>query len=91
MRVTVKLAALGGDLGSQQVPSSLAENRGVVQFGLFDTSDSTTIGDGNIVFSPSDFRATGGTPNNGLCKDIGFPTPPHATGAVFATRHKVAA
>ncbi len=62
MTVTVKLADLGADLGSAS-PETGADNRGAVQFGIFDTSASTSIDDATLVFSPSDFTPTGGKPN----------------------------
>ncbi|CAG0989639.1 hypothetical protein PHYC_02216 [Phycisphaerales bacterium] len=70
MKVTIKTNELGGDLGTAQPPSGdrasqrlFVDNRGAVQFGLFDTSSSTQLDDGTMVFSPSDFGPTGGTPN----------------------------
>lgn len=62
MKITVKLADLGADLGSIN-PATGADNRGTVQFGLFDTSASTSMEDATMVFSPTDFRSFGGTPN----------------------------
>jgi hypothetical protein len=62
MTVTVKLADLGADLGSA-APTSGADNRGAVQFGIFDTSASTNITDANLLFSPTDFSPNGGKPN----------------------------
>lgn len=70
MAITVKLTELGADLGSAQPPSGdrgqerlFLDNRGAVQFALFDTSASTTIDDAALVFSPTDFRPNGGRPN----------------------------
>jgi hypothetical protein len=62
MTITVKLTDLGADLGSASY-GSISETRGQVQFALFDISSSTDIDDGTLVFSPTDFRANGGTPN----------------------------
>lgn len=70
MAITVKLTELGADLGSAQPPRGdrgqerlFLDNRGAVQFALFDTSSSTTIDDAALVFSPTDFRPNGGKPN----------------------------
>ncbi len=64
-RATVRLTDLGADLGSQAIASNV-NNRGTVQFGLFDTSNSTTVDDGTVVFSPSEFIPYGGTANTVL-------------------------
>lgn len=73
MKITVKLAQTGADLGS---PSGVGfdlgpgvfppDRRGSVQFGLFDTSASTSVDDASLVFSPTDFTPIGGTPNTVL-------------------------
>ncbi|MGE0366346.1 MAG: hypothetical protein AB7Q00_11490 [Phycisphaerales bacterium] len=47
MRITLRLARTGADLGFL--------TSGEVQFGLFDTSASSSIDDAVMVFSPSDF------------------------------------
>jgi hypothetical protein len=62
MKVTLRLTQFGADLG-QASPIDFSDNRGFVQFGLFDTTTSTTARDGLLVFSPTDFKPTGGTPN----------------------------
>lgn len=71
MTITVKLADVGGDLGS-----TIAANAATftslrdfndftknVQFALFDTTNSTSIDDAQLVFSPTDFEARASTPN----------------------------
>lgn len=70
LKITVKLAEGGADLGSLaplglDITQALSptDRRGSVQFGLFDTSTSTGPSDANLVFSPTDFSANGGTPN----------------------------
>ncbi|MDX2132321.1 MAG: hypothetical protein SFY69_09740 [Planctomycetota bacterium] len=70
MIITVGLTELGADLGSAQPVSGdrgeqriFVDNRGAVQFGLFDISSAQGIDDGVLVFSPTDFTPTGGTPN----------------------------
>ncbi len=71
MTITVKLAEVGGDLGStitQSVSdftslSDFTDLRKNVQFGLFETTNSFGIDDANLVFSPTDFEATASTPN----------------------------
>lgn len=62
MRLTVKLSQFGSDLGSAS-PVTFSDNRGSVQFGLFDTSLSTGLDDATLVFSPSEFLPYGGTAN----------------------------
>lgn len=64
-RATVRLTDLGADLGSQAIASN-SNNRGSVQFGLFDTSNSLSVDDATVVFSPSQFLPYGGTPNTVL-------------------------
>ncbi len=70
MRVTVQLAGTGANLGSSQfVGADLApgrlpvDRRGTVQFGLFETTGSTTLDDARLIFSPTDFLPFGSTPN----------------------------
>lgn len=67
-RATVRLTDLGADLGSQSIQSN-ASNRGTVQFGLFDTSNSLSVDDGTVVFSPSEFIPYGGTANTVLANN----------------------
>jgi hypothetical protein len=62
MTVTIKLSDLGADLGSAS-PTSGADNRGSVQFGVFDDSASSTVSDATLLFSPTDFTPNGGKPN----------------------------
>ncbi|MBL9002132.1 MAG: hypothetical protein JNK25_13450 [Phycisphaerae bacterium] len=62
MKITVKLADFGADLGSAS-PTDFQDNRGVVQFALFDTTGGTLIDDASLVFSPTDFLPYAGTPN----------------------------
>src|SRR5690606_2248702 len=77
IRVTVKLAELGADLGSRNqrsvqdvfLLSSFFDYRGAVQFGIFDTTNSTGIDDGLLLFSPTDFTGREGVP--GVIADNG--------------------
>jgi hypothetical protein len=77
MRVTIKLAELGADLGTRQLvrdagaqgATSFDDFRGEVLFGLFDTSNSVSQDDGRLVFSPTDFRSTGGVPDTLLASN----------------------
>lgn len=62
LRVSVRLTDLGAILGSADA-ITLTDNRGTVQFGLFDTSNSASVDDASLVFSPTDFKPFGGTPN----------------------------
>jgi hypothetical protein len=62
MRATVRLAATGSDLGSLSA-DTISDNRGGVQFGLFDTTGSVSLDDASLVFSPTDFLPYAGTPN----------------------------
>lgn len=59
IRVSVRLAELGADLGSRGI-NALQDLRGDVQLGIFDTTNSTSVGDALLVFSPSDFSPNGG-------------------------------
>lgn len=74
LRITVKLAETGADLGSRvlerdNLNTDFSDYRGQVQFGLFDTSNSTSIDDATLVFSPSDFKSFGGAPNTVVATD----------------------
>jgi hypothetical protein len=74
LRITVKLAETGADLGSrvlerENLNTDFADYRGQVQFGLFDTSISSQLDDATLVFSPSDFRSFGGAPNSVIASD----------------------
>ena len=68
LKLTVKLSQFGADLGSAS-PATFSDNRGSVQFGFFDTSLSTAVGDATLVFSPTDFLPYGGTPNTLIADD----------------------
>jgi len=64
LRLTVKLSETGADLGGRQAVGTLdtilQDFSGAVQFGLFDTTDSTGVSDGELVFSPSEFATVSG-------------------------------
>lgn len=62
LRIAVRLTDLGSILGSADAVTN-TDNRGTVQFGLFDTSNSGAVDDASLVFSPTDFKPFGGTPN----------------------------
>lgn len=68
MRLTLRLTDLGGDMGSAQL-DTVVDNRGMVQFGLFDTTNSTGLDDAILVFSPTDFSPNGGAPNTIIASD----------------------
>ena len=68
LKLTVKLSQFGADLGSAS-PATFSDNRGSVQFGFFDTSLSTAVGDATLVFSPTDFLPYGGSPNTLIADD----------------------
>lgn len=65
LRITVKLSETGADLGGRQATGSLdaliQDFSGAVQFGLFNTSNSSTVSDGQLVFSPSEFATIAGS------------------------------
>lgn len=65
VKLTVKLSQFGSDLGSAD-PTSLRDQRGVVQLGLFETTDSISQNDALLVFSPTEFLPFAGTPNRVL-------------------------
>lgn len=74
MRITLLLNETGADLGSRVLDREnenrpFGDFRGEVQFGLFDTSTSTGLGDAVMVFSPSDIRSAGGAANTLLADD----------------------
>lgn len=74
LRITVKLAETGADLGSRvlerdNLNTDFSDYRGQVQFGVFDTSNSSSIDDATLVFSPSDFKSFGGAPNTVIASD----------------------
>ncbi len=60
-RVTIKLAELGADLGSRD-QNLLVNWSPEVQFGVFETTNASTVTNGQLVFSPTDFKTSGGTP-----------------------------
>ncbi len=64
LRITVKLSETGADLGGRQATGTLdtilQDFSGAVQFGLFDTTNSTGVSDGQLVFSPSEFGTVSG-------------------------------
>lgn len=64
LRLTVKLSETGADLGGRQSVGALdtiiQDFSGAVQFGLFNTTNSSDVGDGQIVFSPSEFGTVSG-------------------------------
>lgn len=65
LRLTVKLSETGADLGGRQAVGTLdtilQDFSGAVQFGLFDTTNSSGVSDGELVFSPSEFATVSGT------------------------------
>ncbi len=65
LRFTVKLSETGADLGGRQTVGTLdaivQDFSGAVQIGLFDTTNSTTVSDGQLVFSPSEFGTISGS------------------------------
>ncbi|GIW74012.1 MAG: hypothetical protein KatS3mg103_0534 [Phycisphaerales bacterium] len=65
LRITVKLSETGADLGGRQTTAgleALIQNfAGAVQMGLFNTSNSSTVADGQLVFSPSEFATVAGS------------------------------
>ncbi len=60
-RITVKLSETGADLGSRGQNSLISWND-EVQFGIFEITNSNSVIDGQLVFSPTDFLSSGGTP-----------------------------
>jgi hypothetical protein len=71
MRLTLKLAQFGADMGSVTTIVGLEnDSRGDVQLGLFDTTNSSGFGDATLVFSPTDFSPNGG-PANTVIADNG--------------------
>jgi hypothetical protein len=63
MRATLRLNGSGSDLGSLSALGGGTDVRGAVQFALFDTTNSQTTSDADLVFSPTDFLPNAGTPN----------------------------
>jgi hypothetical protein len=66
--VTLKLSERGSDLGSR-VQRFLTDFNGAVQFGIFETTTASAVDDGLVVFSPSAFRSSGGTPGTTLASN----------------------
>jgi hypothetical protein len=65
IRVTVRLSDLGSNLGGRiSLPGGIAapDFTGLVQFGVFETTNSTSLSDALLVVSPSDFAPIGGQP-----------------------------
>ncbi len=70
IKVTVKLAEFGSDLGSRSQISRIASRTtitpedplGDVLFGIFDTTRAQATDDGALVLSPSAFKPTAGKP-----------------------------
>mgnify|MGYP001793518038 CR=1 FL=1 len=64
LRFTVKLSETGADLGGRQTVGTLdaivQDFSGAVQIGLFDTTNSTNLSDGQLVFSPNEFATIAG-------------------------------
>ena len=62
--VPTERSDLGGRLDGSTGGGTVLPVRlyGQVQFGLFDTTLSTGLDDGTLLFSPTDFAPTGGTP-----------------------------
>lgn len=74
MKITVKMAESGADLGSRLLDrdnanSDFADYRGQVQFAFFDTSSSVGLSDANLVFSPSDLKSFVGPVNKVIASD----------------------
>mgnify|MGYP000417153034 CR=1 FL=1 len=67
VRLTLRLSATGSDLGSLSIPTT-QDLRGYVQLGFFETTNSQATDDANLVFSSTDFRANGGTPNTTIAQ-----------------------
>lgn len=68
IQVKIKLAAVGGDLGSRGADLgddsqfSFQDFISAVQFGVFDTTGSSDLRDAQLVLSPTDFTPNGGRP-----------------------------
>ncbi len=77
MTITVKLAEIGTDLGSTITTDAVnfdsladfSDYTQSVQFGFFDTTNSTAIGDADLVFSPTDFSSRAGEPNTVIAQN----------------------
>lgn len=75
IKVTVRLNQFGSDLGSRNqnistVTQALqSDYRGAVQFGVFQTSDSVSVDDAKLLFSPTAFSPNGGEPNTVIGND----------------------
>lgn len=66
--VKVKLSERGADLGSR-TQQFLVDFNGAVEMGIFETNNATNIDNADLVFGPSDFRSSGGTPGTQLAKN----------------------
>lgn len=68
IRLNFRLTGVGGDLGARLNPL-LPDLSGQVQLALFETTNSTGIADGTMVFAPTEFRPAGGPANTTLASD----------------------
>jgi hypothetical protein len=73
LRLTVKLSETGADLGGRQAVGTLdtilQDFSGAVQFGLFNTTNSAGVSDGQLVFSPSEFGTVSGASSQIFAQD----------------------
>ncbi len=60
-RITIRLAEHGADLGSRD-QKLLVNWNPEAEFAIFETTNSSTVSDGLLVFAPNDFKSAGGTP-----------------------------
>lgn len=68
MRINLRLAEVGGDLGARINPV-LPDLSGHVILALFETTGSNTARDAALVFAPTDFSPTGGPANTVVASD----------------------
>lgn len=72
LTITVKLNEFGTDLGAINQNADVTrntfftDNSSDVQFGVFQTTGATAVGDAKLLFSPSEFSPNGGAPNTVL-------------------------
>ncbi|MDX2147068.1 MAG: hypothetical protein SFZ23_06050 [Planctomycetota bacterium] len=69
VRITVRLASLGANIGVRNL-ETFADYTGDVQFGVFDSFSATGVSDANMLFSPTDFSALGGTPDTVIASGL---------------------
>lgn len=75
IQITVKLSAVGGDLGSRGAnlgvdsDFSFQDFTGAVQLAVFDTTGATSVDNATLVLSPTDFSPNGG--RTGVLADNG--------------------